>query len=396
MRPDACSWQAGYRGSGSSNGERISPDNYVSVWSAGPADVWIVGRRCSPIHWNGQKWTRAALHYSPEFWDDENLARLVFFDFERIGYQPMALHGSGPNDIWAVGCNGASFHWDGTSWSAKGPWLEPNIVAVAGLRSDDLWAIAVGSQHVQLAGAMSQHDHSTVIMHRDRSGWSISKRLLERELRGIAVRRQEVWVVGASGTAFHYDGQEWRAIETGIAANLNSVEVFGKEVWAAGDGGVLLRWDGVRWQPFSAPVAFDLNSLWSDGNILWAVGQSGAILRWSGTVWSRVPSGTARNLHRIRGTSRDDIWAAGDGIILHWDGRDWSITKSDDPDSFRDIFPIRKDGFLVLTQRGKIERCDNDAHCKVSYQGNAHIRSIWQQDQETWALGAQGSVLVHE
>jgi len=101
-----------------------------------------------------------------------------------------ALWGSGGNDIWAVGDQGVTRHWDGDAWTVVASPVVSDLRGVWGSRSDDVWA------------------------------------------------------VGDDGTVIHWDGASWTVKEIPASADrrprLRAINGTGDDVWIAGEG-VLLR-----------------------------------------------------------------------------------------------------------------------------------------------------------
>jgi hypothetical protein len=189
-----------------------------------------------------------------------------------------AVHGSGCNDVWAVGVGGAIIHWDGAEWTASESDT-PNDLS-------DVWAFSADS------------------------AWAV----------GDAVRR--------------WNGATWERIAPPAAATFRAVwgprEDF---VWLAGPAWSAYRWDGVAWATVSAPWVSIIRQLFGFGeDTVWAV-QYGRnfIWGWDGAVWNEVDLGTTPLVDSIWGATDRDIWVGGecDGGMLHWDGVSW--TRMDAP-----------------------------------------------------------------
>jgi hypothetical protein len=156
----------------------------VSVWSAGPSDVWISGTG-GVAHFDGTAWTPsnppgADQTYSGHVW------------------------GTSSSDVWVAGGNastgGASlFHWNGTAWSDAYDF--PNNTGALGGWSaspSDAWAV----------GEVASPNPTEV----------------------------------QTGAAFHFDGATWASVPSGaVSEPLNAVGGNTPEdVWAVGND-VILR-----------------------------------------------------------------------------------------------------------------------------------------------------------
>ena len=98
-----------------------------AVWGSGVNDVWTVGNNGAVRRWTGE---------SPKRW------QLVDVPTE---HDLSAIWGSGPNDIWVVGDSGTILHFDGTSWTqpvaAFPAGLKPHLRGVWGSGPNDVWVV---------------------------------------------------------------------------------------------------------------------------------------------------------------------------------------------------------------------------------------------------------------
>src|SRR5438105_728723 len=111
----------------------------------------------------------------------------------------LAVGGSAPDDVWALGDSSyhgnflnLAMHWDGTAWQqvptpSIGNWNMLRGVAV--LSKTDAWAVGF------------THDYTTLIEHWDGSAWTIVDSpvvKLNAPLYGItAVTADDVWAAGS-------------------------------------------------------------------------------------------------------------------------------------------------------------------------------------------------------
>lgn len=139
------------------DGTAVSPEGSAlecrSVWGASAADVWAACGRLYRRQAQG-RWTPVPLAVSgtPDI---------------------RSVHGTGPNDAWAVGTAGSgpvALHWDGTAWA---PIPLP-------------------------------------------SGFTATPS-------GVFGGKDEAWAVDASGTTLHWNGSAWTGVPTGSMTDLAHV-----------------------------------------------------------------------------------------------------------------------------------------------------------------------------
>lgn len=247
FRWDGNRWSAEHRS--------ITAARLLGGWDGGAGHVWAVGPVGEALHHDGASWRRVPL--PPQA-------------------APVAVWGSGPADLWAVG-NGV-FHFDGQSWQA------------------------VPAPEAQLYGV-----------------WGSGPR--------------NVWAVGSRGALLHYDGVSWRPmpLPQSVRRDLTLASVAGSgpsDVWAVGEAGTILHHDGSAWQAVPAPAeaqgAF-LTAVWAaDAAHAWIVAANGMLLRHEGGRWSALPqSAPLSGLRALWGSGPSDVWAVGQGVLLHHDGQRW-------------------------------------------------------------------------
>jgi hypothetical protein len=100
-------------------------DRLEAVLALASNDVWVLGssgRHPKPVfeHWDGSAWT---------------IVPQAASGFDSIMY---GIAAAAPNDIWAVGSQGAE-HWDGTTWTLTP--LSTLLTGVVALASNDVWAV---------------------------------------------------------------------------------------------------------------------------------------------------------------------------------------------------------------------------------------------------------------
>jgi hypothetical protein len=301
---------------GSGRGELFG----VDAISASAA--WAVGGRFDPIdqvtepyavHWDGTSWTEVT----------------VPAPATSQGTPLLAVSGSGPDDVWAVGTKTLpnnltrtyAAHWDGSAWTAvptpnAGSPRTGVLSGVVALAPDDAWAVGATSGQ----GGPER----TLILHWDGTSWSVvpspNKGRWPNGLGDVAaVSPTDVWAVGSWFTA------------------------------AFVDRSLTLRWDGSGWHRVVSPspgareVRLSGVSAASSTDV-WAVGARGLRTlaeRWDGTAWSVVstptPGGNA-GLSDVLALAPSEVWAAGSRVdagqgrletmVQRWDGTSWGTVAT--------------------------------------------------------------------
>jgi hypothetical protein len=128
----------------------------------------------------------------------------------------LAIDGTGPTDLWAVGGAGTALHFDGEQWQRVETGTDEGLIAVA-------------------AGAPG-----------------------------------EAWAAGTGGTVLHFDGQRFRPVPVGVSSTLRAIAVREGEVWVAGDEGVILHLRDGIWERESLPDPLPITSLGFSGDTVFA------------------------------------------------------------------------------------------------------------------------------
>jgi hypothetical protein len=265
-------------------------------WATGATAATGTATETLIERWDGVKWTRVT---SPNFGAHvHNLFGV---------WAPSTI------EAWTVGWYGDRFdtakplalHWDGTTWGPVAPQevgSAATLVAVAGSGPGDVWAVGDSVQ----AGL-----HRTLIEHWNGRGWQVvdspSVGGVNNSLHAVRVRSfSDAWAVGEyndPGThtskplALHWDGQRWSRVDVaealaGTGGLFDVVVVSDRDVWVLGyaaDGtshALLAHWDGSSWSSvstpatatpggqFSAGLAFGSAAMWGVG---WITGADGSL-----------------------------------------------------------------------------------------------------------------------
>ncbi len=135
-------------------------DSYVTnVWGTGWSDIWALTWGYGftrTLHWDGSNWSAIAFPFPAD-------------NGGGGGYTATAIWGAAPDDFWIAGGHGLDtntiertlFHWDGSAWSAVGPFgaedynVSPGFSWIWGAAANDIYAVG-----------------RTAVYHYDGSSWT--------------------------------------------------------------------------------------------------------------------------------------------------------------------------------------------------------------------------------
>jgi hypothetical protein len=149
-----------------------------------PDDVWAVGSFCDYYYPFNPRCQKQASHFDGSTWTVYFVAPAAYDTGERL----VAIWGSEPRDVWAVGENSTVYHWDGEHWSAVD---FPRIFGCKGL-----WGRAAND-------ILAACGHS--VIHWDGVGWSVAPAPVEQYLTGVWSAESTFWIVGGGGAVLRYD-----------------------------------------------------------------------------------------------------------------------------------------------------------------------------------------------
>jgi hypothetical protein len=160
------------------------------IWAVAPDDVWAVGGDNllggSPfvLHYDGAQWSLAPIPV---------LQRPGVYAFFKVW-------GSGPNDVYAVGQNGAILHWNGESFTEEGAGVSQDLIGIWGNGPDDITVVG-GRGTAELA-------------HFDGTQWHHAPPSSLPGLNGVWTRRPDVaHAVGVAGTVLRIDPRTLDVLE---------------------------------------------------------------------------------------------------------------------------------------------------------------------------------------
>ncbi|WP_146647248.1 hypothetical protein [Labilithrix luteola] len=224
-----------------------------AAWGTSPADVIIGGDFIYDYDYD-----EGVMHGMWNLWRRED----VDGGIDWVGVEPTAsqstvrgLWGTSSTDLWALidrapygvwgpgGEGGGSLHLTSNPGGGAPTWIEVNTKLNTGLKGihgtgkDDVWAVGAGGA-IRHFGP-GQHS------------WTIVDSPVTEDLNAVwAVAPDDAWIVGDRGTVLHYDGKVWTRAPVlwprGEIPSLYGVWGSGPhDVWTVGEG-VVLHYEGKK------------------------------------------------------------------------------------------------------------------------------------------------------
>ncbi|MBN9160429.1 MAG: hypothetical protein BGO98_25760 [Myxococcales bacterium 68-20] len=272
----------------------------------------------------------------------------------------VAIAGSGPDDVWAVGASSTVLHFDGTAWSSPATWQgaasgQNTLGGIWLSRRDDVWFMD-GSDLVHSTGwrgptgttferqedALSKASEIPGLLSRptdlggpaNGAAWNVARG--ELGFANVLVHWSpwsEEGPTGVDTVILNYDDGFLRAVSVPDA----------NTVWAAGDRGKVFRalrvmpdaggnlppwqkWQIEEWNSHSTTA---LSDVYARGDEVWLIGNSGLVRRLGVDAdglrrFLTVETGSTVDLRAVHVFSPNDVWIVGDlATILHFDGTSW-------------------------------------------------------------------------
>ena len=374
------------------------PEDIREIWGSDGDNIYVA--TSEGLHyWNGETWSDMNLYAaasgiwgsSPEdvflisgqsiqHYDGEN-----FTEMDHPAYDGLyGIHGTGPDDVYAVGASGIILHYDGDYWrlmnSGYSSWLNsvwcagPNDVYALGsdlLHYDGVqWTVIDETPGTGLCGTSGNNLYYVGDMgsfyHWDGDKVTGLDRLTTGNLISTIYKGPDDIYLGSSDGLFHNDGESWERVSP-AESFVRMIELDNGDMYGIG-GGYIRRWDGVEFQDLAKPVGeIAFGWLWGTepDNILISGGVTGpggygCFWRYDGSEVTLI-SGDYLHVGPMWGESIDDIYAVNhDGFIYHYDGEtltqifgDWSWDYS-----FYDIWGSSSNDIYVVGWPGLIFHFD--------------------------------------
>jgi len=278
-------------------------DNLYDVWVWSEDCAFAVGAWSVVLRWDGETWERMTLEPEVNGW-------------------VTGVWGTDPDNVYICGTDGSIYLWDGSGWTrVYFPTRDKykRLQDLHGTGENDIWAV----------GGNERDPNGSVILRWDGAQW------IDQQFHGayglydvFAISSDNVYAVGSEGTSCHWDGMRWAAIP-----QHPDREVF-FSVWASDEDHVfasgidsMFLWEVDHWRRIASPGENTYTSIWGTGpDDAYAIGGSPTsfdywVAHWDGFAWSLVQEGArGQALWGLHGSSADNMIAVGyDGAILRGD-----------------------------------------------------------------------------
>ena len=241
------------------------------------------------------------------------------------------VHGSGCDDVWAVGMGGAALRWDGSGWVVSDTRTFNDLNDVWSLSADSAWAVG------------------DAVRHWNGTEWERIAPPAGVTLRTVWGPRDDwLWSAGPGWYIYRWNGTGWLTDVAPWANWVKQILGFGENpTWAVQQGrNYLWRWDGTMWTDVDLGLVSAVGALWGAGDHdIWVGGQcEEGMLHSDGTSWTRVDSPCSTvsltpAILAMHGSSGTDVWAVGArGYAQHWDGSDWAYVPTPTTENLLDVY----------------------------------------------------------
>ena len=242
------------------------------------------------------------------------------------------LWGSAPDDIWAVGYNGTTVHFDGVAWTEVDNPVDEDLMAIWGISPIDVWAVGGGQIKERVAGRPESRDG--VVIHWNGDRWETVERPTDGPLQAVwGEQPHEIWAAGSvwrRPEVFRFNGSTWDTVP--IQPDGGHSTVYGlwgsssTDVWAVGGTGLVMRWNGTEWTTVNNDIHTELRGVWGPGpNNVWIYGDSTTVYHYDGQNWTHIycpPGPYHAAIVSVWGTGANDMWLVDhDRSLFHWDGQ---------------------------------------------------------------------------
>ncbi len=357
-----------------------------SIHGTGPENIFAVSLTGWIGHWDGHFWTDYSIPGNPMLND-------VFT--------------TGPDDAWAIGSNGTVVHFDGTQWNEASFPPSTLIHSIWGSAPDDLYIVG------QVAHTMEENGSYVIykvgaLFHYDGTIWEEVFRLPvsenETSLKSISGSGpNDIWISGDYGSLFHFDGAGWGSVDPPV----EFTEIIDFSVHAVDATRMILIATDSNYATYLAKREFGTYEILNldpstqvysiSGNTLDDVVltvDSGQILRLEGDAWRTlipVPQGKFQSIWSHDG----GLWVGGsNGLLLRYSG-DLEYSSHVFPESMTRIWGPSNDVLYVISLFGKVYRVAEGSWTEESVPVGVSLKDVWgPDDQFVIGVGSQGKTVV--
>ena len=302
-------------------------------------------------------------------------------------------------DLWAsqsglavaVGNDGVVAVYDGNAWNGTATGGAELLNAVHGTGANDVWA--VGKDGVVLRGNSSLNGLTpfTAPGAPLPTLWGVS-----------ALSASNVVGVGLGGTIVRFDGTRWIQLsgpgQAGI--NWNGVSGNADKLVMVGENGAIGVLGGAGLELLTSPVTVTLNEIHSpDGTTFFAVGNSGTVLVGDGTNFSPmlgVP--TFQTLNGVFAESTSSVFVVGNGgTLLHYNGATWTTLDAKTPQHLQTVYVSPAGNVTATGQNGALVEGTLAAGFSyiVALDKNGQLNNSWGQGENVVLVG-DGAKAFHK
>lgn len=217
---------------------RVQVGNRIAVVS--DKSAWMVGNYGTVARFDGTSWTTQKLDrvdydlkyvaaHGDKVWISGSRGTLLHFDGR--GWSNIAIPGladfhlgdvfaASPSNIHVVACRKydevpTMARFDGTTWTTLKAGKPGCFKRLHGTAPDDIWAVGFEKRRAGDAGQA---------MHFDGSRWTDMPLPSDALINDVsAVSRSLAWAVGGRGTILRWDGRAWTKSESGVTSELTAV-----------------------------------------------------------------------------------------------------------------------------------------------------------------------------
>jgi hypothetical protein len=267
---------------------------------------------------------------------------------------------------------------------------------------------------------------------------------VETDLYGVwGFSDEDVYAVGANGTALHYDGRTWSPLKPPSTQNLN--DIWGAsptDLYVVGDNATILMYDGqgdwdtkklknndvnlygvwgsdnqryivgwgasgsdkdqvvhhngYKWLYLYPGTQMHMSDVWSGEKGFIAPGWENRIMEYTG-YWDRWKLGGNLQLFGIWGNSETSVFAVGEGgVSYRYDGKTWQGLQTGISNTLRAVGGGSPRDVYAVGEYGAIIHYDGDAWTEMDSGIAQNLYGVWgSTDGGVFAVGENGLILCY-
>jgi hypothetical protein len=300
----------------------------------------------------------------------------------------LAIDGTAPSDVWAVGAVGTILRWDGLTWRRVHSGTTADVNSVSALTTQDAWATA-GQRLLHWEGAGWREVEINAV-----TGTGAAHRVW-------AAGPNDVWVAGGIDGVYHWNGSGWTRHPLSGALWNELGGTSSTDVWFSNHLGQVAHWDGVEWRvrAYVASQSDQVSRLVGFVRAdIWGI-QDGVVVR--NTTMpnlffnSSTTAGAAASV--LTGTSNSNLVAANNNVSSRWNGSSWMELTPSLPHSSFQAFSAAGSGGTDLwlgTTHGALQRVDGNTLVGMVEPRTERFHAVTGNSNELWAVGERG-LLAH-